>query len=238
MTPITTVLPKPPHKKWADTTEKYEAKDKALQTPVASGASSDVDRTPADRPSVDVNDMLGNGAPVTNYTCSHRPLTKPLILAGLMQALNTRDVKTIKFDQYTLKFKCKECEDRKDMPFVWFNVIFIGECYQTGRVELIHVRSSKATMREKTLDFTKILILDEEKIAARKLLQFAVSEDDDQPSARYTPPTLGIYMNKHAQNNVLGRLTHGNSGRVVKDTPKKKDAPVFSEDNFPADGEQ
>lgn len=66
---------------------------------------------------------------------------------------DTINLKDIPFQDFTLKFTCRECT-----RFVHLNVVFLGRCFQTDKIHLEFRKSNKKSQRQSILDFTNVLI--------------------------------------------------------------------------------
>ena len=229
---------------WADKVDKHEAKEAAKAAAAAVSTTTTtkhvVQVLPAPKPPVPVPvpvavpvaapvQTSSNTIPTTDF-CSHRPITEALVLAGLMQKLEEEDVEQIRFMGYTLKFKCKECQDKAGHGIVFLNVTFIGRCFETGRIHLFYKKSTKMTAREQTLDFTSTFIEGQYISRAKALMHLdggaaardnETFGDDEERPMRFTPPTLGTYM-----------VDKNRNGSRVEPQKKKPTGSYFSEENF------
>ena len=100
--------------------------------------------------------------------CVHRPVTRYLIAAALITHFD-EDIDRIEFENYTLKFNCGECQRK-----VYLNVVFIGECFRTGKLHLEFHKSTQATQREEVIDFTHVGV-------DRKLIDKVFNWMNDEP---------------------------------------------------------
>ena len=97
--------------------------------------------------------------------CDHKPITRQLILASLLQEYEQDDPANINSSNDTLVFNCRECND-----IVNVNVIYMGKHIRGNGFHLTFEKSTTLTQRENTIDFTEIYVHDEYKNKAGNLL--------------------------------------------------------------------
>lgn len=244
VTPIAKGPVKPPTKStsWADKSEKAFTKESPapIAKPAPKPTSAPAQAKPAQPTSTTTSTTTTTTEPVD--ICTHRPLTKSLILAGLMFKLDEDEPQYIKFQNVTCKFKCRECQDKPGNGIVHLNVTFIGRCFQTDRVHLEYKKSTKATARDQLLDFTSTFIPDDCKAHAKELMHIDSENqesNEDHKAPRFQTPTFGTFFGKHPSNTNANAKQRSDQGRPAGPTSAavaKKPAqtkPVFQEDNFP-----